>query len=180
MGAGAGALASVLTIVITRDQAPDPDVWAATASTGGVPKGLYLSTSNQMQTDGTISDVLLGVTLTPTPPTGGATLPVPVAELLDDNPPVRDFRWSGVMPPDHDSFDQRTAMRQMQSSLVDHDVAQARAEILTALRRQGLHVAATVDVAGFAAAAPNLLAAPPQLKLLGEEIPPTTARSGGQ
>jgi len=169
MGAGAGGLHAALTISIDHDGQPDPDTWTATASTGGVPKGVYLSTTSQMQTDGTISDALLGVTLTPAPPVGGSTLPVPVAELLDDDPPVRDFGWSGVVPPDHDNFDQQTALAQLQSSLVDPGVAQVRSGLLGALRQQGLDVAAAVDVAGFAAAAPALLAAPPQLRLLGEE-----------
>ena len=173
MGAGAGTLSSALTIAIDRDNLPDPDTWAATATTGGVPKGLYLNTTNQMQTDGTVSQVLLGVTLTPAPPAGGSTLPVPVDELLDDDPPVRNFRWSAAVPPDHDNFDQATAMARLRSSLVDPAVGQARSGLLQALRQQGLDVAGAVDVAAFAAAAPSLLASAPQLRLLGEDVPAT-------
>jgi hypothetical protein len=172
MGAGAGTLDSALTITINRGNAPDPEVWAATATTGAVPKALYLNTSTQMQTDGTVGDALVGVELTPAPPTGGSTLPVPVAQLAIDDPPVRDFSWSAVVPPDSDSFDQRTAMAQLQSSLTDPGVVRVRDGVLAALRRQGLPVAGEAEVAGFAAAAPGLMASPPQLRLLGEEVHP--------
>ncbi|WP_373872304.1 DUF6603 domain-containing protein, partial [Acrocarpospora phusangensis] len=170
MGAAPGALDSVLTIGITRGGKPDPSRWTAAATTGGVPKGLYLNTSNQMQTDGTVGGALLGVVLTPSPPTGGSTTPVPVEELLVDDPPHRDFGWSPVTPPDGDTFDQHTAMSRMQSSLTDRGVAQARRDLLAALRDQGLAVDADVDVADFAANALGLMAAPPQLRLLGEEV----------
>ncbi len=169
MGAGAGTLNAALTVTISGDT---PGTWAAAASTGGVPKALYLSTDNQPQADGTIRDALLGLTLTPAPPTGGATLPVPVDKLLDDSPPPRGFGWSPVVPPSGDSFDQGGAMTRMQSSLTDSAVAQVRRDLLKALRRQGLDVAATVDVAGFADRAASVMAAPPQLRLLGEEVPP--------
>ena len=165
MGAPAGALKSALTITITSDETV-PDSWTAAANTGGAPKGLYLNTSNQMQTDGTIRDVLLGVTLTPVPPAGGSTLPVPVAELLADDPDIIDVRWSAAVPPDSDTFDQNTAMDTMQSSLASS--AGARRELLAALRQQGLQVAADVDVAHFASTAPTLMASPPLLRLLGE------------
>jgi hypothetical protein len=176
MGAGAGALEAKLTIAIDHDKAPDPDSWAAAASTGGVPKGLYLDTAGQMQTDGTIHDALLGVTLTPAPPTGGSTLPVPVAELLCDRA-VCQFGWSAVVPPDSDSFDQNTAMDTMRTSLTDS--AGVRRDLLAALRQHGLQVAADVDVGHFAAAAPGLMASPPLLRVLGEQVPPTAAGESG-
>ena len=177
MGAGAGALRATLTITIARDGTADDDSWAAVASTGGVPKGLYLDTEGQMQTDGTIRDALLGVTVTPAPPSAGSTLPVPVAELLDDAPTIRDFGWSAVVPPDNDSFDQDRAMDTMRTSLAGS--AGVRADLLAALRRAGLQVAADVDVGGFAEAAPSLMASPPQLRLLGEQ-PPPAARTGSR
>lgn len=170
MGAGAGALSSVLTIAIDRDVAPDTDTWTALAATGGVPKGLYQSTSNTMQTDGMVSDALLGVTLTPAPPAGGSTLPVAIAELLDRDPAVAGFSWSAQVPPGHDDYDQDQAMTTLQSTLDDSYVSQVRAGLLSALREQGLSVATAVDVTGFAAAAPTVLASPPQLRLLGEEV----------
>lgn len=170
MGAGAGSLSSVLTIAIDRDGAPDTDTWAAAAATGGVPKGLYQNTANTMQADGMVTDALLGVTLTPAPPAGGSTVPVAVAELLAGDPAVTGFSWSAVAPPDHDDYDQRIAMATLQSTLNDSAVGQVRAGLLGALRDQGLSVAASVDVAGFAAAAPTVLASAPQLRLLGEEV----------
>lgn len=178
MGAAAGEFTAVLTVAISHDNVPDPDSWAAAASTSGVPKGLYLSTTSQMQTDGTVGNALLGVILTPAPPAGGSTLPVPVAELLADDPGAREFGWSAAIPPDSDNFNQDTAMAQMQSSLVDPAVTQARNSLLTALRQQGLDVAATVEVAGFAAAAAGLMASPPRLRLLGEQVPPATVGGG--
>jgi hypothetical protein len=172
MGAEAGTLDSALTIAVKRGDAPDTDPWTATATTGGVPKALYLNTGTEMQTDGTVGDALLGLVLTPAPPTAGSTLPVPISELLDDDPPVRGFGWSAVVPPDSDSFDQHTAMTTMQSTLADLAVAATRKGVLAALRRQGLPVAADADVAGFATAARGLMASPPQLRLLGEEVHP--------
>ena len=168
MGAPAGALKSALTIAY--DETPDPDSWTAAANTGGVPKGLYYHTDGQMETDGTIRNVLLGVTLTPTPPTGGSTLPVPVAELLDDDQAPIDVHWSTEVPPDHDNFDQNAALTTMQSSLTSS--AGVRRDLLAALRQQGLQVAADVDVGRFAAMAPTLMASPPVLRLLGEQLPP--------
>ncbi len=168
MGAGAGGLDAALTITIDHGNAPDQDRWEAAASTGGVPKGVYLSTTNQMQTDGTVSDALLGVVLQPAAPAAGSTLRVPVAELLADNMPVRTFGWSPMVPPASDSFDQHTAMAQLQATLTS--AAGVRDGVLAALRQQGLTVAATADVSGFAAAAPGLMASPPQLRLLGERV----------
>ena len=170
MGAGAGSLSSVLTITIEREGAPDADTWAAAAATGGVPKGLYQNTSNTMQTDGMVADALLGVTLTPAPPTGGSTVPVAVTELLAGDPAVTGFSWSALVPPHHDDYDQGIAMVTLQSTLNDPNVSQVRAGLLGALREQGLSVAASVNVAGFAAAAPTVLASAPALRLLGEEV----------
>ena len=168
MGAAAGAFATTLSITIDRDSALDDDDWTATAVLGSVPAGMWLNTSNAMQTKGTVDDVLLGLSLVPAPPGGESTLPVPIAALLADNPPVRNAVWSGATVPYGDSFNQAGAMTQMQSSLVDKTVAAARSNIIAALQKQGLATKNAVSVANFAKNAPNLLYAGPALRYLGE------------
>jgi hypothetical protein len=169
MGVAPGGLSSVLTIEIQRDGVGDKDVWTAVADTGGVPSGLWQHTTDQMETDGLVHDALNGVALTPTPPVPDQTLPVPRYALAAAEPAVRTFAWSPTTVPDTDPFDQQTAMTTLQSSLVDEGAT--RTGLLEALRAQGLQTAETVDVAGFAANAPNLLASPPLLRYLGEDVP---------
>ena len=168
MGAGAGALVSTLKIDIQRDGSPDADDWTAVRSLGSVPVGLWLNTAGQMQTDGTLAGVLVGLVLRPTPPGGESTMPVPIEELLADNPPICHFGWTATAPPQGESFDQKTAMAKMQSSLVDITVGARRGDILTALTKQGAKTVSSVHVGNFAQHAPNLLLAPPLLQYLGE------------
>ena len=168
LGAGAGSLASSLTVDIERDNASDADRWAATAVLGAVPAGLWQNTSNTMQSTATVADCLLGLTLVPAPPSGESTLPVPLAELSDDDPPVRDYAWSTAKVPQGDTFDQGHAMSELQSTLVDAAVADVRASILSALSAQGTSTATQVDVDDFSTNAPDLLFAAPALRLLGE------------
>jgi hypothetical protein len=171
MGAGPGTLASELTILINREGATDSDDWSASAVLGSVPAGLWQNTSSAsstMQGSSTVADALLGIVLTPTPPSGASTLPVPIAELLSDEAPVRPYAWSTATVPQGDSFDQHTAMTQLQSSLTDATVATSRSNILAALAAQGLTTATQVSVGNFAQQAPDLLAAPPALRSLGE------------
>lgn len=168
MGAGPGTLASTLAITIDRDDSVDDDDWTASALLGNVPSGLWSNTTNQMQTHGTVANALVGVTLVPAPPGGESTLPVPIQELLADDPPVRSYAWSTATVPRGDGFDQSRAMAQLGTTLVDVGVAGARTAILSALRQQGLSTAAEVNLARFAANAPDLLAAAPTLRYLGE------------
>jgi hypothetical protein len=169
MGVAPGGLSAVLTIEIERDGAADQDVWTAVANTGGVPSGLWQHAGTQMQTDGVVHRALSSVTLTPTPPQPDYTRPVPRSALAAADPAVRTFAWSPTTIPDSDPFDQATAMAKLRSSLVDE--AATRTALLQALRAQGLQTAETVNVANFAANAPNLLASPPRLQYLGEEVP---------
>jgi len=171
MGAGPGALVSVLTITLAHNNAPDNDKWSASTVLGSVPAGLWQNTSSgssTLQPGGTVPNALLGIVLTPTPPSGASTLPVPIGELLSGEAPVRTFAWSAATVPQGDSFNQQTAMAQLQSSLVDATVAANRSSILAALAAQGLPTATQVSVGNFARQAPNLLLAPPALRHLGE------------
>jgi hypothetical protein len=169
MGVAPGGLSAVLTIQIERDGSPDQDVWTAVANTGGVPSGLWQHSGTQMQTDGVVHKALSSVTLTPTPPQPDYTRPVPRSALASADPAVRTFAWSPTKIPDSDPFDQQHAMAKLRSSLIDE--AATRTALLQALRAQGLQTAETVDVANFAANAPNLLASAPRLQYLGEEVP---------
>jgi hypothetical protein len=169
MGAAPGSITSSLTITLTRAEG-GPDSWQATAVNGNVPAGLWQNTSNTMQTQGLVEGVLSGVSLVPAPPAGGQTRPVPLSELETSDPTVRPVAWSAARVPDSDAFDQHDALAIMASSLIDPDIAATRTTVLAGLRAQGLTTAGSVEVGSFAANAANLLASPPQLRLLGEEV----------
>ena len=167
MGVAPGDLSAVLTIAIERDGEGDRHVWNAAATTGGVPAGLWKQADNQMRTDGLVDHAMTGVTLAPAPPAADQTLPVPLTALADAEPAVRTFAWSPATVPDSDPFDQEKALATLQSSIVD--AGAKRTALLESLKAEGLWITTTVDVAGFAANAPDLLASPPLLRVLGEE-----------
>lgn len=172
MGAAPGDVTVSLAISVTRGGLPDSDGWHAAAVTGSVPSGVWLSTTADMAAPALVADVLTGVEMVPVVAPPDATLPVPLETLLGDDPPVRPFAWSATVPPASDPFDQGDAMGEMQRTLTDPAVASTRASILASLRRQGMTTADAVDVAAFAAQAPELMSAAPQLRLLGETPTP--------
>lgn len=172
MGAAPADVSVALTITLSRDEG-DIGTWEAAAVVGNVPAGVWLSTTADMGAAPLVLDALTGVELVPVVPAPDATLPVPIDTLLGDDPPVRSFAWSAVVPPSADSFDQAGAMTEMQTTLVDPTVSATRSSILAALRDQGLRTATTVDVSRFAAQAPELMTSPPQLRLLGETPTPS-------
>jgi len=173
MGAAPDAVNVTLATALLRGGQPDADDWSVAAVTGNVPAGVWLSTAADMDAPSTVAGVLTGIELVPVVPPPDVTVPVAVSVLLGDDAPVRALGWSSVVPPTGDSFDQGDAMGEMQRTLVDPGVSGVRADVLRALRLQGLTTAESVDVAGFAAMAPDLMTSPPQLRLLGETPAPS-------
>lgn len=169
MGVEAGALASPVKVRIERDGVADDDTWNGVAITGDVPRGLWLDTKPGLHSDGLLKGVLTEIRLVPKPREPDQTLPVPLAELLTDDPPERDFGWSPAKPPAGDDFDQANAMATLRTTLVDTAVARSRSAVLAALRAQGFATASAVGVAQFAAVAPDVLASAPSLRRLGEQ-----------
>jgi hypothetical protein len=168
MGAAPGTVTAELTITVERGGVPDIDSWQAHAATAGVPAGLWVETAGTMRTHGLLDRALTGVALTPAPSMPDKTLAVAVADFAAE-PVVRRFAWSGVPVPRSDPFDQATGYATLERSLVDPTIAGLRRDVLAELRAQGLSVAVAVAVDDFAAHAADLLASPPQLRLLGEE-----------
>lgn len=172
MGVAPADLAVALSMALQRGGAPDGDAWSAAAVTGNVPAGVWLSTSADMDAPAVVEGVLTGIELVPVVPPPDVTVPVDVATLLGDQAPVRALAWSSAVPATRDGFDQADALGEMQRTLVDPAVSAVRASILAALRAQGMTTAAAVDVAAFAAQAPELMSSPPQLRVLGETPAP--------
>jgi hypothetical protein len=168
MGVGMGGLTAGLTITIERDGGPDEDVWKSSALTGAVPSALWANTGTTMQQDGLVHDTLTGVALVPDPPAPDQTVPVAIGELLVDEPQIVNFDWSQTTVPTTDSYAGKDSMAELKQKLVAPDGD--RTAVLAALIAQGLTTAPDVNVAAYAASAPDLLASPPLLRVLGEEL----------
>jgi len=170
VGVSAGNATIQLSVQIqfmeSESEANDPNNWTGQSILGAGPKGMWESTTNTADPSGTVGDLLLGVLLSPVPVDPPPTASVPQSVLLFDNLSSRAVDFNAVSAPTSDSFDQTTAFTQL--GQIDAQSG-TRNPILTALIGQGLSVPGNPSMPLFAAQAPDLLAAPPQLRLLAEE-----------
>ncbi len=169
MGIAVGDLTVVLTIDIAAPGAGDEDVWVSQAVTGSLPKGMWENTTNQMSTDGTISDALVGVSLVPTPPAPATTAAIDLNLLLFNPANPVSWNWSDPTIATTDQYGSDDPMTTLESSLVDTTVAATRSAWITSLNAQGFNLNSNINVSNFAANANNLLLSPPALRLAGEE-----------
>jgi len=171
VGVARGGSTVATTITVQRDGQADTQSWLPAAVTGNVPAALWLNTTATLGGDQLVRGVLTGVTLAPSPSAPPTTVTVAVEKLTAGAaaPAQRPFAWSAAVAPSTDGFATDDPIQTLQQTLTDPTVAATRADILSALSGQGLTTADSVDVAGFAAAAEQLLSAPPELRLLGEQ-----------
>ncbi|PST83936.1 hypothetical protein C7T94_04115 [Pedobacter yulinensis] len=169
MGVGPGGLTAALTIQITAPAAGDEDVWVAQAVTGQVASGLWANTTNTMSTDGTLQNVLVGVSLVPVPPQPATTAAIDLSLLLYDPGNPVSWNWSSPQVVNTDPYGNDNPMAEMQSSLIDATVAATRSSWINSLIAQGFALSNEVDVSDFSSNANNLLLSAPALRLAGEE-----------
>lgn len=169
LGYAAGTLSSVITVTVDFDSVTDTtNTWTIAPILGSVTNGVWVNTSNTMQTNGTTANALVGMTIIPIPQTPDVTAEVPlVLLLLSSDAPDRYFSWSSVVAPTTDSYDQSQSIAQI-TGTINTTAVQTRDNILQSLINQGLSVPTDPALPLFAAEAGDLLTAPPQLRLLGE------------
>lgn len=169
MGVSTGGLTVSLMISITPPEIAEEDVWVSQAVISQVASGLWANTSNTMSTDGTIPNVLTGVSLVPTPPQPATTSAIAIKLLLTSLSTPVVWDWSDPDIVNTDPYGDDNAMAEMQSSLVDPGVAAVRTSWINSLRAQGFALNNNVQVSNFATDANDLLLSAPALRLAGEE-----------
>jgi hypothetical protein len=143
--------------------------WSVKPITENVPSGLWLNTSNSMNGDSLVKNVLQGIQLTPIPTRPDVMASMPLSQLLYFLvPDPRLFNWSPVVPPSSDFFNQSATL--IQSSLNSSSVISTRNDVLTVLAAQGLALYSSdeIDMDDYAANTNTILYANPRICYLGE------------
>lgn len=186
VGVPDGALESSHLVTLTRKDAEtggltfdcEPVTTNVPAATWSVAAAISPSLDGLNTRPRTLQGSLTGLRLRPTVPTPDQTLPISLTPLQYSSDPLTlTTPGPAATPATSDSFDQSTAIAEIQHTLTDQQVSQRRASILTTLVHAGLDVPTGVDLSAFAAAAPAVLTGTPVLSLLGEQLIPSGAAS---
>jgi hypothetical protein len=159
-----------LAVTVYYNGVPDTmNRWSVKPLTENIPSGLWLNTSNSMNGDALVKNVLQGIQLIPKPVRPDVLAPLPLAQLLFYNiPDPRYFFWSPTVQPASDVFNQASYM--IANSLNSPSVIATQNDVLSVLAAQGLdlYTQEEIDMQDYATNINSILYNSPQICYLGE------------
>jgi hypothetical protein len=159
-----------LAVTVYYNGVPDTmNRWSVKPLTENIPSGLWLNTSNSMNSNALVKNVLQGIQLTPKPARPDVLAPLPLAQLLFYNiPDPRYFFWSPTVQPASDVFNQASYM--IANSLNSPSVMATQNDVLSVLAAQGLdlYTQEEIDMQEYASDIDSILYNSPQICYLGE------------
>jgi hypothetical protein len=159
-----------LAVTVYYNGVPDTmNRWSVKPLTENIPSGLWLNTSNSMNSNALVKNVLQGIQLIPKPARPDILAPLSLAQLLFYNiPDPRYFFWSPTVQPASDVFNQASYM--IANSLNSPSVMATQNDVLSVLAAQGLdlYTQDEIDMQDYASDIDSILYNSPQICYLGE------------